>query len=693
MGVGLCCTRRQGLLAAIQSGDPDAHLDFVDDSEQFRITLDANSMSGDGTLNCEEVAQTLRCFGLYPDRAQLSKLMSSLDLRVPLSFDETTMLARHLKWLGCRSGIHAVPFARRGMTMCQLKQIVKRLVHSGWLEKHCKEFNTTHEAMIRGGTMQEMKLNLYALDRFWVQPVTSVHPVLRRRVQPEMLCDLGIGVPSFSCCYSQLANPQGLAVHVYVSHFWGHAVDKTVSALDKYISRSVIVEAAQSEQIAVWICAFALNQHCVDVELGSSLEAAPFNIALAKASCGMAMVMDSNAEPLKRIWCLYEVVRAQELRKKLTLVDDAGARGDARKSSLLDIKTILLMRKIHTLSAYDADASVMDDKLSIWFKILDSSQKAFHNNELDAFKTSVLNPADQRFMVGPHSFSEFDSRMKGVLATPSLAAALETRVGQAALPYIGMGADCDVSQLQTLEDLGADLETKMTVRVAGVDSEAELAYIMARRGRSEELRFLCERGVDVNCRCTIPHPSTFIQRTHDGSTALHAAAECGGITCMSILLEYRADVNARSSAGTTPLFECPVSSDVVEKASLLLANRADPQVRSVDGDVALHVAAGFGHERLIELLLDKKAHVDVADKNGATALHTAVALGHLRVARLLLDRNAAIEATTTDGATPLDRAMSYEHESVVKFLLLCRADPRSRQTISLSSSFDNWPSE
>ena len=41
--------------------------------------------------------------------------------------------------------------------------------------------------------------------------------------------------------------------------------------------------------------------------MGATPEQEPFNAALAKARHGAVMVLDSRAEPMRRIWCLYEV--------------------------------------------------------------------------------------------------------------------------------------------------------------------------------------------------------------------------------------------------------------------------------------------------------------------------------------------------------------------------------------------------
>jgi ankyrin repeat protein len=60
--------------------------------------------------------------------------------------------------------------------------------------------------------------------------------------------------------------------------------------------------------------------------------------------------------------------------------------------------------------------------------------------------------------------------------------------------------------------------------------------------------------------------------------------------------------------------------------------------------MALHGAAGNGHETAIRLLLEHKANVDAKDKDGEAALYRAAKNGHEAVAWLLLDHEVDIDA-------------------------------------------------
>lgn len=104
------------------------------------------------------------------------------------------------------------------------------------------------------------------------------------------------------------------AVDVFVSHWWGHEFSEFVKALEHAAIELVANELKDREaaSLVFWICSFANAQWTVN--LGSSLEMSPFERALASRTCkAVVMVMDEQAMPLTRIWCIYEVLRTSVL--------------------------------------------------------------------------------------------------------------------------------------------------------------------------------------------------------------------------------------------------------------------------------------------------------------------------------------------------------------------------------------------
>lgn len=92
-------------------------------------------------------------------------------------------------------------------------------------------------------------------------------------------------------------------------------------------------------------------------------------------------------------------------------------------------------------------------------------------------------------------------------------------------------------------------------------------------------------------------------RTIDwGYSLLRAAAEEGELECCRLLLERRADVNARDQNAMTPLMGCVVGGDAAELVTFLLRARADGAAQTDDGFTALSWATRLDRESSISIL-------------------------------------------------------------------------------------------
>jgi ankyrin repeat protein len=87
--------------------------------------------------------------------------------------------------------------------------------------------------------------------------------------------------------------------------------------------------------------------------------------------------------------------------------------------------------------------------------------------------------------------------------------------------------------------------------------------------------------------------------------------------------------------------------------SVLLVFKADVNAKDNDGDAPLHAASGNGHEDVVKELLDNHANVDLRDNDGWTPLHYAAGKGATKVMALLLAAGATVNAKDKDGWTPL----------------------------------------
>ncbi len=262
-------------------------------------------------------------------------------------------------------------------------------------------------------------------------------------------------------------------------------------------------------------------------------------------------------------------------------------------------------------------------------------------------------------------------------------------------------------------------------------------HLAAAKGFLSLTETLLANGADPNAEMSGTAIEPFhIDREYAGAqdpayfaaTPLHYAAASGHLAIVKMLLDHKADVNAKSQGGQTPLFMA-VERDRLEVAKLLLANRANPNVKaSTDITVfgmAIYTAISNRNIELIRLLLEagadvnargiilqdnsvggmrsvlvaplaytacqgvqiesvkaivefllqNKADVNVQDDLAKSPLHWAVENGNTKTVKLLLDHAADPNLKNQDDDTPLHLSKSKE---IAELLLAKNADVKAR---------------
>ena len=144
------------------------------------------------------------------------------------------------------------------------------------------------------------------------------------------------------------------------------------------------------------------------------------------------------------------------------------------------------------------------------------------------------------------------------------------------------------------------------------------------------------------------------------------------------LLSQRADVNAVSVDGSTPLLWAAHWNDVAVAESLVRAG-ADPNVANDFGMTPLSRACTNGSAPLVELLLNAGARPNTAIATGETPLMTCASSGAGAAVKMLLARGAAVNAAeTSQHQTALMWAAAERHAGVVGLLVEAGADLRAR---------------
>mmetsp|Transcript_19639 Transcript_19639/g.45743 ORF Transcript_19639/g.45743 Transcript_19639/m.45743 type:complete len:537 (+) Transcript_19639:127-1737(+) len=166
--------------------------------------------------------------------------------------------------------------------------------------------------------------------------------------------------------------------------------------------------------------------------------------------------------------------------------------------------------------------------------------------------------------------------------------------------------------------------------------------------------------------------------SHSGWSPLAAAAEKGRTEAMAVLLEKKANVDAKDANGWTPLMHA-VENQREEAVADLLKARASVQVEGAsEGVTPLMLAAAGAHPSLCSTLLSAGALKEASDSTGRRAVHYAARGGRGGSLMALVEAKAKIDEKDKEGSTPLILAAMAGRTSSVRILLARRADITAR---------------
>lgn len=196
-------------------------------------------------------------------------------------------------------------------------------------------------------------------------------------------------------------------------------------------------------------------------------------------------------------------------------------------------------------------------------------------------------------------------------------------------------------------------------------------------------------------------------------TLLHAAARGGCSDLVTRLTQLGAKMDARNSAGDTPL-HLAIREGHREVADLLLDGELDPGVAGANGETPLFVALERGHRAIARFLVERGAKLDPsyttdnqrtlfhaaaeggckefvselieagADVNSetksASPLYLAARNGHDEIASMCLQNGAKMDLRTRSGDTPLHAAALRGHVDAIRVLVQNGANINARNT-------------
>eukprot|EP00033_Pygsuia_biforma_P006753 GCRY01007614.1.p1 GENE.GCRY01007614.1~~GCRY01007614.1.p1 ORF type:complete len:276 (+),score=23.74 GCRY01007614.1:129-956(+) len=167
-------------------------------------------------------------------------------------------------------------------------------------------------------------------------------------------------------------------------------------------------------------------------------------------------------------------------------------------------------------------------------------------------------------------------------------------------------------------------------------------------------------------------------------TPLHIAAKEGNTSCVVLLLDYGANLGAKSSLGQTPLFLAVQNGhyDIVRR---LLINRASATAQDDEGWTCLHHAVMAGEKSIVTLLVLKQPLcVNIQNDKGNTALHLAAQNGRVEIAeKLVVEGNADTTLKNKVGKTALGLARLKKIRDI---LCLSSREIRKRRAVALKEN-------
>ncbi|XP_054350412.1 ankyrin repeat domain-containing protein 7 isoform X3 [Pongo pygmaeus] len=151
-------------------------------------------------------------------------------------------------------------------------------------------------------------------------------------------------------------------------------------------------------------------------------------------------------------------------------------------------------------------------------------------------------------------------------------------------------------------------------------------------------------------------------------TPLHLACANGHTDVVLFLIEQQCKINVQDSENKSPLIKA-VQCQNEDCATILLNCGADPDLRDIRYNTALHYAVCGQSLSLVEKLLEYEADIEAKNKDGYTPLLVAVINNDPKMVKFLLEKGADVNASDNYQRTALILAVSGEPACLVKLLL------------------------
>ncbi|KAK2745283.1 hypothetical protein FQN57_003978 [Myotisia sp. PD_48] len=168
----------------------------------------------------------------------------------------------------------------------------------------------------------------------------------------------------------------------------------------------------------------------------------------------------------------------------------------------------------------------------------------------------------------------------------------------------------------------------------------------------------------------------------DKRLAIHWAVANHWLPIVELLIsEKDFDPDATDASGWTPLMIAASLKNCEgdQIIDMLLRKGADVNIKTLNGQNALHFATSKHNISTVRLLISNNCSARARDSRGQLPLHRAAAIGSVPIINLLLEAgNSPLNATDIDGLTALHHAISEGHGEAALTLLKAGAEADKR---------------
>lgn len=220
------------------------------------------------------------------------------------------------------------------------------------------------------------------------------------------------------------------------------------------------------------------------------------------------------------------------------------------------------------------------------------------------------------------------------------------------------------------------IASSILVLTACVSAPATNKPSDAGKGLDSSLVELVREGKNAEVRSRLTNKESINQKDSAGQTLLHIAALQGNTELVELLIAMKADTEIRNNAGETPM-AAAAGAGVLDSVRVLAGSGASIFSRNAAGVSVYQLTRAMGPDSFAAII--SKATAAQTDDEGKTALHHACAALDADAVDIILKAGASPSVKDASGATPLSLAYASperdESAIMASRLLLAGAEP------------------